>query len=127
MRGTVPRLAERFVAMAIVYAILGMCVGIAMAIRQDFSERNFHAHINLVGWATLALYGVVYRVWPALAERRLALAQFWTAATGTPLLVAGMFIFERLGTQIVVMIGAPIVLLSMVLFLANFLRRRKPA
>jgi hypothetical protein len=36
-----------------------------------------HAHLNLLGWVTLALFGLYYRAFPAAADTTLAKAQFW--------------------------------------------------
>ena len=41
---------------------------------------SVHTHINLVGWASLALFGVIYRLYPELAASRLALVHFWLSA-----------------------------------------------
>lgn len=123
-----PGLAERFVTMAIIYAVIGMSLGITMGVIQDFTDLHVHAHLNVVGWATMALFGLIYRAWPALAERKLAVAHFWAAMLGVPILLIGMFIAKRTGDEAVVMVGAPIVLLSMILFLVNFLSgSRRPA
>lgn len=119
-----PHLAERFVMMAIIYAVGGMSLGIAMGVIQDFTDLHVHAHLNVVGWATMALFGLIYRAWPALAARKLAAAHYWAAMVGVPILLVGMFIAKRTGDEVVLMIGAPIVLLSMVLFLINFLSGR---
>jgi cbb3-type cytochrome oxidase subunit 1 len=119
-----PGLAERFVTMAIIYAVIGMSLGIAMGAIQDFTDLHVHAHLNVVGWATMALFGLIYRAWPALAERKLAVAHFWAAMVGVPILLLGMFIAKRTGDEAVVMVGASIVLLSMILFLVNFLSGR---
>jgi cbb3-type cytochrome oxidase subunit 1 len=108
--------------MAITYAVIGMSVGLTMGIIQDFTDLHVHAHLNVVGWATMALFGLIYRAWPALGERRLAMAHFWTATVGIPILLVGMFIVKRTGDEAVVSVGAVIVLTSMVLFLVNFVR-----
>jgi hypothetical protein len=35
-----------------------MSGGILMAIAQDFTLAPAHAHLNLLGWVTMALYGL---------------------------------------------------------------------
>lgn len=48
-----------------------------------------HVHLNLLGWATLALYGLVHAQFPKLASVRLAAAQFWLALVGAFALPVG--------------------------------------
>ena len=51
------------VLMAVIYALLGMVMGETMAASGDHSLMPVHAHINLLGWVSLALFGIVYKVW----------------------------------------------------------------
>jgi hypothetical protein len=44
-----------------VAALIGMGLGIAMGISQDFSLTPVHAHLNLLGWVSMLLYGLYYR------------------------------------------------------------------
>ena len=41
-----------------------------------------HVHSNLLGWATLALYGLIHRAYPNLGDNRLAKVQLFLAITG---------------------------------------------
>lgn len=81
-----------FIVIAILYALLGQVLGIWMGINQDFGHRHLHAHINLVGWVSLALAGLVYRSYPKMAGRALARWHFWVANLGALLLTSGIFI-----------------------------------
>jgi hypothetical protein len=65
-------MAQRFLKIAVVYVFLGALLGITMGIRQDFSLVPVHAHILLLGWATLALAGLIYHLHPLAAKTRLA-------------------------------------------------------
>jgi hypothetical protein len=51
---------------AVLFAIVGVGFGIAMAMSQDHSVAPAHAHINLLGWVSLFLIGIYYRLHPAL-------------------------------------------------------------
>ena len=53
MRG----IARGFFASAVVYGLLGMLLGLDMAIRHDHVELPTHAHIMVVGWLTFAIFG----------------------------------------------------------------------
>lgn len=43
-----------------------------MGITENFQYVAVHAHINLVGWASLCLYGLVVRAFPELQASKLA-------------------------------------------------------
>jgi hypothetical protein len=48
----------------------------------DLALLPTHVHLNLFGWVTLSLYGLIHGAFPQLAARRLAPAQFWLAVVG---------------------------------------------
>jgi hypothetical protein len=50
----------------------GMIVGIVMGIRQDFTLVPVHAHLNLLGFVTMFLSALYYRVVPEAAADPLA-------------------------------------------------------
>jgi hypothetical protein len=41
--------------LSVVYLIIGISMGIAMGASQNFTLRPVHAHVNLLGWTTMAL------------------------------------------------------------------------
>ncbi len=62
--------------LAVLYALFGMVMGEAMAVSGDHSQMPVHAHINVLGWVSLALFGVFYKLWPASANGKLPMVQF---------------------------------------------------
>jgi hypothetical protein len=46
---------------------------------SDHSLLPVHAHINLLGWASMALFGLIGTVHPSITKRRVAAAQFCSA------------------------------------------------
>ena len=62
--------------LAVLYLIAGVCLGIFMAATHDHSMFPVHAHLNLLGWVTLSLFGLFYRNWPVAAKTRLAKVHF---------------------------------------------------
>ena len=46
-----------FIIVGAVAALVGMVMGIGMGMAEEFTYSPVHAHINLVGWASLALFG----------------------------------------------------------------------
>ena len=68
-----------FVAAALIYLLVGMTLGLAMAFwpASIYYIRPAHAHVNLLGWVSMFIYGVAYHVIPrftgqALHSERLA-------------------------------------------------------
>jgi hypothetical protein len=65
------RISIAFFGAAVIYALAGMALGIVMGASGDHSLAPLPAHINLLGWASLALFGVsvllVGRASPAAA------------------------------------------------------------
>ncbi|TNE34513.1 MAG: cytochrome-c oxidase [Alphaproteobacteria bacterium] len=83
-------LAERFIKSAVIYVIIGMALGVHMGMSQDHSQMPAHAHINLVGWVSMALMGLIYKTWPKTGEHRLAPLTFWLAHLGLIVMIAGV-------------------------------------
>ena len=78
-------MGNRFLRLAVVYVLLGVTLGIVMAASHDFTFRPVHAHLNLLGWASMALFGLWYRSAPAAAETRLAQVHFWLHNIALPI------------------------------------------
>lgn len=76
--------------LAILYLVLGVVMGIAMGASRDFTLMPVHAHVNLLGWATMALAGLVYTVFPAAGGSRLAKVHFWLANISMPVMVVAL-------------------------------------
>ena len=57
---------------AVLMAAVGMVWGIVMAVSQDHSTMPAHAHLNLLGWVSLFLFGIFYRFHPSLDAARIA-------------------------------------------------------
>ena len=112
------RIDAFFLRMAVLYAIAGMVLGIVMAMSEDHSQMPTHAHINLVGWASMALYAVVYRVWPEAAASRLAWWHFALANLGTLTMIVGVaaIMSDHPGAEPLATIGSLVTLVAMLLF-----------
>ena len=55
-----PRISAAFFLFGALCVVAGMALGMHMGESNDFSLAPVHAHMNLVGWATMALYGTFY-------------------------------------------------------------------
>jgi hypothetical protein len=84
------RIDVYFLLLAVVLLICGATLGIVMGARQDFQLTPVHAHLNLAGWASLALFGLTYRSYPVLATRKLAGWHFAVSSFASVLLPIGI-------------------------------------
>jgi hypothetical protein len=112
-----------FIGVGVVAALAGMVLGIFMGVTRDFTLAPAHAHINLVGWASLGFFGLAYRTGVAKNDRWAAL-HFWIATAGAIILPIGIVVAitkDQAGTAIA---GSLLTLASMILFGVNFLRAR---
>jgi NADH:ubiquinone oxidoreductase subunit 5 (subunit L)/multisubunit Na+/H+ antiporter MnhA subunit len=71
-------------------ALIGMMGGVAMGLSEDHALAPAHAHMNLVGWASLFLMGLYYRQSPALDCSRAAQIQILTFIVGGFAMVTGV-------------------------------------
>lgn len=76
--------------LAVLYLIVGVGLGIAMGASEDFTLRPVHAHINLLGWATMALAGLIYSVFPQAGLTRLGKMHFWLNNISLPVMVIAL-------------------------------------
>ena len=65
-----------FIMIGLLYGTFGFAFGIWVGINERFDQAHLHAHINLVGFASMVLFGLLCRSFPALATSKLATAQF---------------------------------------------------
>lgn len=66
-----------FLRLAVLYLIAGVGLGLYMAASHNHVMHPVHAHLNLLGFVLLSLFGLFYRVIPQAAETRLAQIHFW--------------------------------------------------
>ncbi len=82
--------ATVWLKLAILYLIVGVGLGIAMGASENFALRPVHAHLNLLGWTTLALAGLIYSVFPQAGESRLAKIHFWLHNLALPVMMGSL-------------------------------------
>jgi hypothetical protein len=76
--------------LAALYFALGVVMGVAMGASGDHSLFAVHAHVNLLGWVSMALFGLISALYPSIAEGRMAAAQFWTYNLGVPVMLGAL-------------------------------------
>jgi len=88
MKGT----ARNFFTIAVIYSLVGMSLGLHMAMSQDHSQLPTHAHIMVLGWLMSAVFAVFYHLVPAAGASMLAKIHFWIAALSSLGMFIGLFI-----------------------------------
>ncbi|WP_149537371.1 hypothetical protein [Siccirubricoccus phaeus] len=114
------RLPLLFLATAALCLVVGVAMGIAMGITHDFHLAPVHAHLNLLGWASLALMGLTYRAWPVLeASRAAALAQYGLSAGSALAFPFGIYLSIEHQQPMLAIIAAMVWFAGALLFLAR--------
>ncbi|MGR3364254.1 MAG: hypothetical protein ACU0CY_08760 [Maritimibacter harenae] len=106
-----------FFITAVICVTLGMIWGIQMSASADHSLAGAHAHLNLVGWASLGLFGLYYHTVPSAAAKALAKIHYAVALAGVVLMVPGIAMAIRQQGEMVVIAGSFLTLASMLIFL----------
>jgi hypothetical protein len=112
------RISDRFLQLAVLFALSGMVLGVIMGKSEIFTLSPVHAHINLVGWVSMALFGLFYRVFPESAVGKLATVHFGLYVLGALIMMPSLACY-LLGTKaasIPLAIASVMVLVAMILF-----------
>lgn len=117
----------RILKIAVVYLVIGALLGLFMGITQQFVLAPVHAHLLLLGWASLALAGLIYHLYPAAASTRLAHTHFWLHNLALPpfMVGLGMLLTGNESAGAVVAASASVVLIGLAVFAANVLVNAK--
>jgi len=118
-------MAVRYLKIAVVYFVIAVLLGICMGITQNFNFTSVHAHLNLLGWVSLALFGLIYHHYPQASETGLAKAHFWLYNLGLPVMQGGLWYMLWCGDHSLVflpIIGSLAVGLGVILFAVNLFR-----
>lgn len=112
-----------FLGLATVFALVGMAHGMYMAASQDHTHVGAHAHNNLLGWVTMAIYGLYYARVPA-ALTRLAAIHFGVTLIGNLVFPFGIALAVLGQTPALAAIGGALQILSMAIFAYTVWRHR---
>ena len=74
--------SNNFLRLGVLSALVGMTLGVWMGANEDFVLRPVHAHINLLGFASMMLFGLFYRAFPAAGRGWLPMAHFALSVLG---------------------------------------------
>ena len=88
-----PRVSAAFFALGAVCVFMGMLWGMQMGEAEDFTLMPAHAHLNLLGWVTMSLYGTFYALTHASLKPKLAWTNFALAALGVAVMIPSLALF----------------------------------
>ena len=111
--------------LAIVYFVVATAIGLFMGITGSHGLIPVHAHLNLLGWASLALTGVLYDRFPSATATRLYPIHFWVYNLTLPVAMLTLAILLLRGIEgLVPVVGIVSLLLfaSIVVFAINIWR-----
>jgi len=112
----------RFLKIAVVYFFIAVCLGVVMGIIHNFTFASVHAHLNLLGWVSMAIFGIIYSIYPKAAETKLAKIHFWLHNIGVPLMQGSLFVMILTGSESllpVAIISSLLVIVGVLLFSIN--------
>lgn len=116
-------MGAKWIKLAVLYFIIGIAVGLFMSATIQLEWSAAHAHVNLVGWASTAIIGLVYRAYPKAGTNTLAVWHFWLYNIGLPFLLLSMFMVQIPGavgfSHIFTFGGGGALSLGIILFIIN--------
>jgi cbb3-type cytochrome oxidase subunit 1 len=120
-------MGTRFIKISAVYFAIGVSLGLYMSIAHSYELSSVHVHINLLGWVSLAIAGIIYTLFPDLASTKLAKAHFWLHNITLPIMMLGLsfILYGQDAWTPIVAISGTILVLAIILFALNILIKLK--
>jgi hypothetical protein len=95
-----PGISHLFFKTAVLFLIVGIGMGLQMAISQNHNVIGAHAHVNLLGWVSSAIFGGYYALNPAKAEGRLPLIQYGVYTLGVAIMAFSLYLLLQGNTAL---------------------------
>jgi uncharacterized membrane protein len=116
-----PKVSIAFFLAASICGLAGMAWGGYMGAAEDFMWRDAHAHLNLVGWTTLALMGSFYALCGAARPKVLSWINLSLSTIGVIMFVPGLAMIASGAPSALALVipGSLIVMSGMAAFLAS--------
>ena len=113
-----PAVSNYYFRSAILFLIIGISIGIHMSISQNHNVIGAHAHINLLGWVTSAIFGGYFALNPAKATGRLPMAQYVIYTAGVALMGGSLYFLLQgnAGMEPIVAVSSLVTFLGVLLF-----------
>ncbi len=85
-------ISRGFLVMGSLYLVVGIGFGSYMGGSGDHTLAPVHAHINLLGFTLMTVFGLGYRLLPGLASGWMPKAHFWLHQIGAFAPLVGLFL-----------------------------------
>ncbi|WP_457356364.1 hypothetical protein [Roseateles sp. P5_D6] len=110
--------------MAALYLVVGVSLGNYMGATHDFGLRSVHAHVNLLGWASMLGFGLVVQQLADTLSPRLVALQFWLHQLALPVMLSALAALMRgvTAAEPLVGLGSVVVGVAVLAFAANVWR-----
>lgn len=119
-------MGANWIKLSILYLVFGICVGLFMSMTLQLNWGSAHAHVNLVGFATTAIFGVIYSIYTGAANNSLGKAHFWLHNLGVPVFLLSAFLVQIPGmldtAHIFTYLGGGAFGLGVIVFIVNALK-----
>ncbi|RSK52355.1 cytochrome-c oxidase [Bacillus canaveralius] len=121
-------LGIRFIKISVVYFVIGVSLGLFMSITHAYNLTPVHVHINLLGWTSMTLAGILYYLFPQAASTKLAKTHFWIHNIALPLMMIGLAFVVNGNEALVPLVaaGGTVLVIAIILFALNILINVKP-
>ena len=106
-------MGPRWIKISVIYFLIGVLFGLYMHSTIQLQWGATHAHINVVGWLSTAVIGVIYALFPQAGNSKLGVSHFWLHNIGLPILLIGMLIIQP-------SVGAPGILIALTVSIGGY-------
>ena len=120
-----PRVSAAFFLTGGLFVLVGMGIGMWMGGSEDFRIAPAHAHLNLLGWVTMALYGTFYALTAKTMRPRLAWTNYTLSTLGVVLIIPSLAYLLATGSRALMapmIVGEVLTVLSLLTFLISVVR-----
>ena len=120
-----PRVSAAFFFTGGLFVLIGMGAGMYMGGVEDFRMAPAHAHLNLLGWVTMALYGTFYALTAKTMRPALAWTNYALSAVGVVFAIPPLAYMLVTGSKeytAVMVTGEVLTVLALLVFLVSVMR-----
>ncbi len=100
-----PQISQLFFRTAVIWLIIGLAIGLQMGMSGNHTTIATHAHVNLLGWVTSAIFGGYYALNPAKAQKRLAMIHYAVYTFGLVIMLPALYLMELGNPQLEPLLG----------------------
>ena len=114
-----PRVSAAFFAFGALSLLVGITLGMQMGGSGDFTLMPAHAHLNLLGWVNMSIYGVFYALTRETLSEKLAWTNFGVSAAGVIVIIPFLAMMLSSGNEaleVYVALGGGISMLGLIVF-----------